>query len=118
MRTSENVKIVQLAEEMYGVETEEQFARRLEALDELEIARRMETNAEMVARLRTKRAKSVLPKSRAQKNQAKIKRVESILPKNRAKKSRAKEGHGAEENREKREKRYDLRSRNPNICYA
>jgi hypothetical protein len=100
MRTSEDARIVQLAEEMYGVETEEQYDRRLDALEQLQSFRYSTVSARKRARARAR---------------AEIKRVESVFPKSRAKKSRAKEGHSAEENREKR---YNLRSRNPNFCYA
>jgi hypothetical protein len=100
MRTSKNLRIVQLAEEMYGLETEEEFVARRDAFDAmrtLKLHYRF-SNAEQRAR-------------------AKMRRVKSVLPKSRAKKSQTKKGHsnGAEENTEKR---YDLRSKNPNICYA
>lgn len=98
MRTSKNMRIVQLAEEMYGVETKEEFIRRRDAFDELMKPGYARPTGEFQVKSKMRRVKSVLPKSRAKKSQTRM-------------------GHsnGAEKNREKR---YDLRSRNSNLFYA
>lgn len=117
MRTSKNIRIVELAEEMFGVETEEEFVRRRDAFNAL-------------------RGLSYFRMPGVKEEMSKIRRVESVLPKTRSKKSQARKGHSTEESRKKRhslrsrnskrghstedngEKRYYLRSRNSNLCYA
>jgi hypothetical protein len=99
MRTSGNLRIVQLAEEMYGVETQEEFVRRRDAFDELmhpRYAREREFEKE------SKR------------------RVKSVLPKSSAKKSPEKKSQSGDsgESTDAGEKRYDLRSRNSNLSYT
>jgi hypothetical protein len=99
MRLSRNLRIVQLAEEMYGLETEEEFVKRRDAFDEL-MHPRYARSSEFVKS--TKR------------------RVKSVLPKSSAKKSQEKQGQPdvAEESADTGEKRYDLRSRNLNLSYV
>jgi hypothetical protein len=99
MRTSGNLRIVQLAEEMYGVETQEEFVRRRDAFDALmhpRYAREREFEKE------NKR------------------RVKSVMPKTSAKKSQENKGQSGDpgESANAGEKRYDLRSRNSNLSYA
>jgi hypothetical protein len=99
MRTSGNLRIVQLAEEMYGVETEEEFVRRRDAFDEL-------------MRPRYARAREFEKKDK--------RRVKSVLPKSGAKKSQEQKGQPSDpgESAHAGGKRYDLRSRNSNLSYA
>jgi hypothetical protein len=100
MRTSKNLRIVQLAEGMYGVETEEEFVRRRDAFDELMGPRRLRPLE--LQKSTKRRVKSVLPKSSA---------------KSSAKKSQV--GHVSSAGTEESEgRRYDLRSRNSNLSYA
>jgi len=94
MRTSKNMKIVQLAEELYGVETEEDWIRRRDAFDEL---------------MPPKMARSTHIKKD-------LRRVKSVLPKSRAKKNQPKKSHP--DGTEKRETRYNLRSRNSRVFYG
>lgn len=103
MRTSNNNMIVQLAEEIFGVETQEEFVERRDAFDAL-------------------RGPVVLRWPMVKMEKERMRRVESVLPKSCTKKSRAKNGHSGYSGRangsENLEKRYTLRSRNPNLFYA
>jgi hypothetical protein len=69
MRISGNLRIVQLAEEMYGVETEEEFVKRRDAFDELMYPRYARLGE--FHKTRQKRVTSVLPKKSEKKSQEK-----------------------------------------------
>jgi hypothetical protein len=96
MRISGNSRIVQLAEEMYGVETEEEFVKRRNIFDELMYPRYARP---------------------AEFDKSRQKRVTSVLSKKSKKKSQKKKDQPdvAEENSEKR---YDLRARKPVLSYV
>lgn len=97
MRTSKNLSIVQLAEELYGVETEEEFVRRRDAFDTL-----MEP--------RFLRPSEFQPKSE-------MRRVQSVLPKSPTEKSPPNNGDLDSVDKSS-DKRYNLRARNSNLSYA
>jgi hypothetical protein len=96
IRISKNLRIVQLAEEMYGVETKEEFVKRRDVLDELMYPRYARP---------------------AKFDKLMQKRVTSVLPKKSEKKSQEKKDQPnvAEESGEKR---YNLRARKPALSYV
>ncbi|KAF2793846.1 hypothetical protein K505DRAFT_325182 [Melanomma pulvis-pyrius CBS 109.77] len=98
MRTSNRRRIVQLAEEKFGVETEEEYVRRRDAFDELSgyYPRHVKKGP-------------VKPK---------IKRVRSLYKKSGTKRKRAKQDNEDGNAETKKEKRYGLRSRDPELFYV
>ncbi|KAF1834944.1 hypothetical protein BDW02DRAFT_318024 [Decorospora gaudefroyi] len=97
MRMSRNLRIVQLAEELHGVETEEEFVGRRDAFDALMGPHRARPYE--LEKTRMRRVKSVLPKS-----SAKMKGL-----------AKEEKGEVAEESGGKR---YNLRARKPALTYA
>jgi hypothetical protein len=96
MRMSRNLRIVQLAEEMYEVETEEEFIKRRDAFDEL-MRPRYARSAEF-DKSRQRRVKSVLPKKSAKESQKKKDQPDAAI--------------GSDETR------YGLRARKSALSYA
>lgn len=98
MRTSNERRIVELAEVRFGVETEEEYGRRRDAFDGL-------------LGYYPRHVKKGLIKPN-------VKRVKSVFKKSDAKRKRAKKDNEDGNAEMKRQKRYGLRSRNPDISYV